>query len=183
MNLVCGSAYAVPLRELPTRLYVRLVQRMALLPDRLGPVLSAKGDNLLLLVAACCRLVDLRGPDLPAPLQGRVDEQVRALQKIISRRERKALLSMAPRLLQLNGAAGRELVLGWQQAVALGTARLALALSGSLQGVLEEVSAAPRAPEPRAAALARSLLTFAVSGDLLELRRRLGLDEQEGHRV
>lgn len=175
-NLICGTAYAAPLAELPPALSFRLLQRMALLPERMGPVLSAGSEDLILFVAACCRLIEARGPELLPVHASQLEERTRVLGRIISRKEKKGLLAMAPRLAPLGGERGRELIAGWQQAVTLGAARMALTLSGDMQATLAGVGLANRETDARRARLLQSLLLYAVSADIHELRRELGLD-------
>jgi hypothetical protein len=175
-NLVCGSAYAAPLAELSPALSFRLLQRMALLPERMGPVLSAGSEDLILLIAACCRLIEVRGPELLPVHASQLEERTRVLGRVISRKEKKALLAMAPRLAPLGGERGRELIAGWQQAVTLGAARMALTLSGDMSATLAGMGLANRETDARRARLLQSLLLYAVSAEIHELRRELGLD-------
>ncbi|MFO0573040.1 MAG: hypothetical protein U1A78_03500 [Polyangia bacterium] len=174
-NLVCGAAYAVPLSSLPPALYFRLARRLALLPDRLGPV-DSDGDDVLLFLAACCQLVQAPGPTLPSEIKGRLDERTRAVDRAISRKERNALKSMVPRLSVLSGEDGQAFVRGWQQAVRQGAALLALALGGDLAAALAETGAQLDG-EGEASRLGRVLCAFSVSAELQLLRRELGLGE------
>lgn len=182
MALVCGGAYAAPLAQLPVKLYARLLLRLSLLPDRLGAVVGSTGDELLLCVAAACRLADLRGPELGPALSGRLEEQARALSRYITRKEKKSLAVLAPRLDALAGAPGRARILEWQQAVRMGSARLCLALSGSVAATLDAAGVSPRDQDPQSARAAHALLVYAVSAELQDLRRELGVDGEEGKR-
>src|SRR5262249_28066005 len=74
INLVCGSKFSSTLNDFPPGLYFRLLRRLALLPDRLGPI-DGELNDLVLLFAACCQLAQIPGPVLGADLKGRLDER------------------------------------------------------------------------------------------------------------
>ncbi|MCS6911622.1 MAG: hypothetical protein NZ890_00085 [Myxococcota bacterium] len=183
MSLVCGSAFATSPASLPPRLYVRLVIRLALLPDRLGCVYTVSPDELLVAMAAACRLVEQRGPEVPSALAARVEEQMRALSRVMTRRERKALAALTPRMDALNGSFGRSRILEWQHELRLGVARLAMALSGNVTATLDELAVGVRDPAPDSARTAQALLRFAISSEIQDLRYELGIHEEEGQRA
>lgn len=175
-NLVCGSNFSGSLRDLSSSRYCRLLRRLVLLPSRLGPV---DGDltEVLLYVTACCQLIGLPGPTIPTELKSRLDDRLRNLDRAISRKERGALRNLSARLAVLNGEAGRGLVASWQEEIRMGAAQLALALSGDVQGVLSDLSVSPNDGDATAARMARRILSFAVSEDVLTIRRDLGVSE------
>lgn len=174
-SLVCGPAYSVPISSLPPALYFRLVRRLALLPDRLGPI-DSTGDDVLLFLSACCQLVQAPVPALPPELKGRLDERTKAVDRAISRKERNALRAMVPRLSVLAGEDGRAFVRGWQQSVRQGSAQLALGITGDLGVALAETGAQLDG-ENGAARIGRALCAFSVSAEVQVLRRELGLGE------
>ncbi len=173
-NLICGSNYSSTLSDFPPVLYFRLLKKLALLPDRLGPV---DGDlqELLLLFAACCQLAQISGPSLSSDLKSRLDERTKLLDRNLARKERNALRALAPRLHPLAGEEGREFVATWQKEVLLGSAQLALALSGNVAAALSELSIQPNDSNAPSAKMARRLLGFSVSAEILTLRRDLGV--------
>lgn len=175
-NLVCGSNFSGGLRDLSSSRYCRLLRRLVLLPDRLGPV---DGDltEVLLYVTACCQLIGLPGPTLPTELKARLDDRLRSLDRAISRKERGALRNLSSRLAALNGEAGRGAVTDWQEEIRMGAAQLAMALSGDVQGVLSDLSVSPNDGDATSARMARRMLSFAVSEDILTIRRDLGVSE------
>ncbi len=175
-NLVCGSNFSGSLRDLSASRFCRLLRRLVLLPDRLGPI---DGDltELLLYITACCQLVGLPGPTLQAELKTRLDERLRSLDRAISRRERGGLRNLSSRLGVLNGEAGRDLIAAWQEEIRMGAAQLALALSGDVQGVLSDLSVSPNDGDGTSARMARRILSFSVSEDILTIRRDLGVSE------
>lgn len=173
-NLVCGSNYSATLVEFPPKLYFRLLRRLALLPDRLGPV-DADLNDLLLLFAACCQLIQLPIPTLPAELKSRLDERTKALDRLLARKERNAMRAMAAKLTKLSGDEGRDLITSWRQEVRMGSAQLALTLSGNVQAALADLGASPNDPDSDVATTARRLLSFSVSADILTLRREFGV--------
>lgn len=175
-NLLCGSNFSGSLRDLSSSRFSRLLRRLVLLHNRLGPV---DGDltDLTMFVTACCQLVGLPGPTIPAELKLRLDEKLRALDRAIARRERNGLKSLAARLSVLNGEAGQALVATWQEEIRVGAAQLALALSGDVQGVLSDLSVSANDGDAASARVARRLLSFAVSEDILTIRRDLGVSE------
>ncbi len=175
-NLVCGSNFSGSLRDLSSSRYCRLLRRLVLLPDRLGPV-DGELTELLLYITACCQLVGLPGPTIPTELKNRLDERLRVLDRAISRKERGALRNLAARLAVLNGEAGRGVIATWQEEVRMGAAQLALALSGDVQGVLSDLSVSPNDGDATSARMARRILSFAVSEDVLTIRRDLGVSE------
>lgn len=183
LNLVCGSAFAAEVRDLPPRLYFRLLRQLALLPDQLTPVLVLSSDDILLFIAACCRLVEVRGPEVLWDQRERLDERTRALGRVLTRKERRALQALGPRIdshLAFHG--GRTRIEGWVQAIRTGAARLALALSGDLQAALQETQADLRSTDATSAQMARALILFSVSVEIGEMRRELGLAGQEKER-
>ncbi len=123
-NLICGSSFTGALGTLSPTLFFRLVRRLALLPDRLGP-LDGDVQEVLLFIASCCAMAQVPGPTLSAEARSRLDERNRALDRVISRKERAALRAMAHRLAPLAGSEGNQFIVGWQQAVLLGSAQLA----------------------------------------------------------
>lgn len=173
-TLVCGSKYSSTLADYPPNLHFRLLRRLTLLPDRLGPIDGELGE-LLLLFAACCQLIQISGPTLNAELKPKLDERTKALDRAIARKERNALRALAPRLSKLAGDEGRDLVATWQQEVRLGSAQLALALSGNVQAALADLGIGPNDSNAVSAKLARKLLGFAVSPEILTLRREFGV--------
>jgi hypothetical protein len=175
-NLVCGSSYIGALSQLPPGLYFRLLRRLALLPDRMGP-LDGDPQELLVFIAACCNVAQLPAPALGAELKTRLDERTRALDRAISRKERNAIKALAPRLAPLAGSDGKDVILAWQQAVQLGAAQLALAIAGNLAAALADLGISLRDGNIAAARTARALCAFAVSAEVHSLRRELGLTE------
>lgn len=175
-HLICGSNFSGTLRDLSSSRFSRLLRRLVLLPDRLGPVESDLTE-LVLFVTACCQLVGLPGPTVPTELKMRLDERLRALDRAIGRKERNGLKNLATRLAALNGEAGRAMVATWQEEIRVGAAQLALALSGDIQGVLSDLSVGANDGDAASARVARRLLSFAVSEDILTIRRDLGVSE------
>lgn len=175
-NLICGSSYTGPLPTISPVLFFRLVRRLALLPDRLGP-LDGDVQEVLLFIASCCAMAQVPGPALSAELRGRLDERNRALDRVISRKERNGLKALAPRLGPLAGSEGNQFIVGWQQAVMLGSAQLALAITGNLAAALEDSGVSLRDGSAAAVRTARALCAFSVSAELSSLRRELGLSE------
>ena len=175
-NLVCGSSYMTPLASLPPVLFFKLARRLALLPDRMGP-LEVEPQELLLFIAACCSVAQLPGPTLPADQKARLDERTRALDRVMSRKERSAVKTLGARLQPLSGSDGREFILGWQQAVLLGAAQLALAIAGNLTAALDDLGVSLRDGSAAAVRKARALCAFSVSAEMQSLRRELGLSE------
>lgn len=175
-SLICGSNFSGTLRDLSSSRFSRLLRRVVLLPDRLGPV---DGDltELTLFVTACCQLVGLPGPTVSTDLKMRLDERLRALDRAIGRRERNGLKNLAARLSALNGEAGQAMVATWQEEIRIGAAQLALSLSGDVQGVLSDLSVAANDGDATSARTARRLLSFAVSEEILTIRRDLGVSE------
>ena len=131
----------------------------------------------MLYITACCQLVGLPGPTLQAELKTRLDERLRSLDRAISRRERGGLRNLSSRLGVLNGEAGRDLIAAWQEEIRMGAAQLALALSGDVQGVLSDLSVSPNDGDGTSARMARRILSFSVSEDILTIRRDLGVSE------
>lgn len=175
-NLVCGSSFSSKIGEFPPALYARLLRQLALLPDRLGPV-DGELAELVLLFAACCQLAQIQLPTLAPEQRSRLDERTRSLDRALSRKERSALRSLAPRLGGLAGDAGRDLIAEWQLAVRLGSAQLSLAISGNVQATLSDLGVGPRDASSGAARLARGLLAWSASAELVTLRRELGVSE------
>ena len=177
-NIVCGSTYASSLPAFPPGLFFRLVRRLALLPDRLGPVEGDLGE-LTLLLAACCQLVQVTPPTLSAEQKAKLDERTRTLDRTISRKERSALRALVPRLSVLAGDGGRDLVASWRQAVVIGSAQLGLCLGGNLAAALSDLGVSLTADSAATVRIARALVSFAVSAEILALRRELGLGSDE----
>lgn len=175
-NLVCGSSYTGALSTISPVLFFRLVRRLALVPDRLGP-LDGDGQEVLLFIASCCAIAQVPGPTLSAELRARLEERNRALDRVISRKERSGLKALAPRLGPLAGGEGNQFIVGWQQAVLLGSAQLALAITGNLAAALEDLGVSLRDGSAAAVRTARALCAFSVSAELSSLRRELGLSE------
>ena len=175
-NLVCGSSFTGPLPTIPPALFFRLVRRLALLPDRLGP-LDGDVQELLLFIASLCAMAQVPGPALSAELRSRLEERNRALDRVISRKERSGLKALAHRLGPLAGSEGNQFIVGWQQAVLLGSAQLALAITGNLAAALEDLGVSLRDGSAAAVRTARALCAFSVSAELSSLRRELGLSE------
>lgn len=175
-NLICGSSFTGALGTLSPTLFFRLVRRLALLPDRLGP-LDGDVQEVLLFIASCCAMAQVPGPTLSAEARSRLDERNRALDRVISRKERAALRAMAHRLAPLAGSEGNQFIVGWQQAVLLGSAQLALAITGNLAAALEDLGVSLRDSSAAAVRTARALCAFSVSAELQSLRRELGLSE------
>lgn len=175
-SLICGSNFSGTLRDLSSSRFARLLHRLVLLPDRLGPV---DGDltELTLFITACCQLVGLPGPTIPADMKMRLDDRLRALDRAIGRKERNGLKTLAPRLAAINGEAGRAQVATWQEEVRVGAVQLAMALSGDVQGALSDLGVAANDGDANSARIARRLLSFAVSEDILTIRRDLGVSE------
>jgi tetratricopeptide (TPR) repeat protein len=175
-NLVCGSHYATPLASLPPALFFRLARRLALLPDRMGP-LEVEPHDMVLFIAACCGVAQLPGPTLAADQKARLDERTRALERVISRKERSAIKGLAARLTPVAGSEGKDFIVGWQQAVLLGGAQLALAITGNLAAALDDLGVSLRDGSAVAVRKARALCAFSVSAEMQSLRRELGLSE------
>jgi tetratricopeptide (TPR) repeat protein len=175
-SLICGSNFSGTLRDLSSSRFSRLLRRVVLLPDRLGPI---DGDlvELTLFITACCQLVGLPGPTISTELKLRLDERLRALDRAIGRRERNGLKNLSTRLTALNGEAGRAMVATWQEEIRIGAAQLALAISGDVQGVLSDLSVSANDGDATSARVARRLLSFSVSEDILTIRRDLGVSE------
>jgi hypothetical protein len=173
-TLVCGSKYSSTLADFPPGLHFRLLRKLTLLPDRLGPI-DGELSELLLLFAACCQLIQIAGPTLGAELKPRLDERTKALDRAIARKERNALRSLAPRLNKLAGDEGRDAIATWQQEVRQGSAQLALVLSGNVQAALTDLGIGPNDSNAASAKLARKLLGFAVSPEILTMRRDFGV--------
>ncbi len=175
-NLVCGSSYMTPLSSLSPGLFFKLARRLALLPDRMGP-LEVEPQELVLFIAACCNVAQLPGPTLPADQKSRLDERTRALDRVISRKERSAIKALASRLMPLSGSEGREFIVNWQQAVLLGAAQLGLAITGNLGAALDDLGIGLRDGSAVTVRKARALCAFSVSAEMQSLRRELGLSE------
>ncbi len=174
-NLVCGSSYTGPLATMPPALFFRLVRRLALLPDRMGP-LDGDANEVLLFIASCCALAQVPGPALPAEIRSRLDERNRALDRVISRKERGALRAMANRLSPLAGNEGRDFIVSWQQAVLLGSVQLALSITGNLVAAMDDLGISLR-DGGAGGQTARALCAFSVSAEMQSLRRELGLSD------
>ena len=86
-NLVCGSSYTGPLATMPPALFFRLVRRLALLPDRMGP-LDGDVNDVLLFMASCCALAQVPGLALPAEVRARPMSETGLCDRVISRKER-----------------------------------------------------------------------------------------------
>ena len=152
------------------------MRKLTLLPNHLGP-LDKDGPELLWFIAACCQLAQAPGPTIPSDQKIKYEERLRSVDRAITRKERSALRALAPRLGQLEGTDGTEFVTAWQQAIQLGSARLALAICGNLEAALSDLGIGPAAEGVFAARLWRTLTTFSVSSEIQSLRRELGLAE------
>ena len=175
-HLLCGSNLSAPLSTISGPLFYRLVRKLTLLPNHLGP-LDKDGPELLWFIAACCQLAQAPGPTIPSDQKIKYEERLRSVDRAITRKERSALRALAPRLGQLEGTDGTEFVTAWQQAIQLGSARLALAICGNLEAALSDLGIGPAAEGVFAARLWRTLTTFSVSSEIQSLRRELGLAE------
>lgn len=174
-NLICGSNLTSPLATVRPALFFRLIRRLALLPDRMGP-LDGDPQEIMLFVASCCALAQVPGPTLPAEARARLDERNRMLDRVISRKERNALRALAVRLSPLSGNEGKDFIVSWQQAVLLGSAQLALAITGNLVAAFEDLGVSLR-DGGAGGRTARALCAFSVSAELQSIRRELGLIE------
>jgi len=172
--LICGSSYSSTLSEFQPGLYFRLLRKLALLPDRLGPV-DGDADKLLQFFASCCQLAQVPGPTLEGEVKARLDLHTKALDRALSRKERGALRTLSPQLHKLAGDEGRQFVLAWQQEILQGSAQLALAISGNVQAALTDLGVGPNDSDAASAKRARRLLAFSVSADILTLRRDFGV--------
>jgi len=142
----------------------------------LGP-LDTDPQDVVLFIAACCNVAQLPGPTLAADLKARLEERTRALDRVITRKERSAIKGLAARLSPVAGSDGKDFIVAWQQAVLLGGAQLALAITGNLAAAFEELGVNLRDGSAVAVRKARALCAFSVSAEIQSLRRELGLSE------
>jgi len=177
-QLVCGSAYTEPLAAWTPAQSFRLVQKLALIPDRLGAVDCAPTE-ILLFFASCCQLVGKSGPALAQTERTKLDEKTRNLDRAITRKERSKLKDLSSKMQDLAGEHGKELLLGWQRSILQGCAHLALAMTGHLAAAFSETGFRLDADEEHSLKAARNLLAWSVSADILNFRRELGLTDKE----
>jgi tetratricopeptide (TPR) repeat protein len=158
--LVVGTQMA---DRLGPRTRFRAARALMLLRDRLGPVEKLDEAELALFFAACARVAEVGRPAVLSVNEAKVEERAKLLGKALGRKERNALKSLGPRFAELNEPGQ------WQKAILEGAARTGLAVGGDLEGALAELNLAPKDPQ------AGSLYTFAVSEDMIAIRREMGL--------
>jgi golgin subfamily B member 1 len=151
--------------RLGSRTRFRVARALMLLRERLGPVEKLDDAELTLFFAACAKIAEVPRPPVLqlGGNEAKLEERARALGKALGRKERNAVKSLGARFADLNPP------FEWRRAILDGAARTALAVGGDLEGALEELGLQPKDPA------ALSLYVFAVSEDLIALRREMGL--------
>ncbi len=151
----------------------RLARALTSARERCGPLLDQPDDDLGLTFAAAVRVGGAdpaRVPALAAYAGHRgLDERARALGKAITRRGKKGLPAALARLGDVTELAPFLL------AVRATAGRAALLVAGDVPAALDAANGDRRIQDPRHDPLALDLLVYAVSEDLLTLRRELGL--------
>src|SRR5262249_40096852 len=139
--LVLGSDFVAPLSP-GARFLVAF--RLMLLRERLGPLALLEDEELMTYFAACTRVAELPTPrGLEAVAPSRLEERARMLGKAMSRRERKALQTIAADLVDVGDVAA------WRRAVLDGAACIALAVGGDLGVAARELGLSPQAANAR----------------------------------
>jgi len=160
--LIVGGGFGEKLS--PARRF-RAARTLTLVRERLGPVELLSGDDLAALFAAAARVAELPVPhSVRSAPDVKVEERLRALGKLVGRKEKKALQNIGPRFAELPAPAL------WRAAVLDGAARVGLVIGGDLGAAMSELKLDARQP-----GLGRDLVLFAMTQDFLSLRRELGL--------
>jgi hypothetical protein len=133
------------------------------LRERLGPIERLDDAELHLFFAACAKVAEAPRPGVLQVNDAKVEERAKALGKALGRKERNALKSLGARFADLNDPGH------WRRAVLDGAIRTALAVGGDLDAALSELALPPQDPGVAA------LYLFAVSEDMIALRREMGL--------
>jgi hypothetical protein len=159
--IVAGGAFA---ERLSPRMRFRLTRKLTLLRDRSGPLEQVDDEELHLFFAACAKVAEVSRPSvLKVTSEGRVDERAKAINKAMSRKERKTLQAIGSRFAILPDPGE------WRRSLLEGAARAALVVGGDLVAALSELGLT--FGEGRAAALVQ----FALSDEYQRLRREMGL--------
>jgi hypothetical protein len=158
--LVVGSQMA---DRLTARTRFRAARALMLLRDRLGPIEKIDDTELALFFAACARVAEVPRPHVLSVNDAKVEERAKLIGKTLGRKERNALKSLGGRFGDLNDPAQ------WRAAILDGAARAGLAVGGDLDGALAELNLAPKD------LAAAALYQFAVSEDMMAIRREMGL--------
>ena len=168
--LVVGKRHRGPLGS--AALY-RLTERLLLVRDQLGPLERIGDEELDLFFAATAKVAELEETPTWAPTsasaQLRIDEYAKVIQKATDRGQRKELRGMQDAFVNL-GSLG-----AWRRAMLDGIARVALAVSGDLS----ELFARRDLKIGRDAGVIE-WMAFAISPELLGVRRELGLGGRRG---
>jgi tetratricopeptide (TPR) repeat protein len=149
--------------RLSARTRFRAARALMLLRDRLGPVEKLDEGELALFFAACARVAEVPRPPILRVNDAKMEERAKIIGKTLGRKERNALKSLGGRFAELNDPGQ------WRAAILDGAGRTGLAVGGDLDGALAELNLAPK--DPAAAAL----YLFAVSEDMMAIRREMGL--------
>jgi tetratricopeptide (TPR) repeat protein len=158
--VVLGAGHCDKLSSL-TRF--RVARKLALLKDRLGVLETADEVDLELFFFAVARTVGVAWEPKKRPAEARLEEWTKLVGKALDRKAKKALLGMGHRFAALGDLGA------WRKAILGAATRIGLAISGDLGAALKELKLDLASDE--GAALAR----FAISPDLVAIRRELGL--------
>ena len=158
--VVLGGAHSDKLS--PTTRF-RVARVMMLLRDHIAPLETIDDAELDLYFTACARVAGASWTASSRPVEAKIEDRVKALNKHLDRRAKKALSALAPRFVSLGEA--RE----WRRAMLDGANRVALAVAGDISAALTELKLT------LADAAGQALVRFALSDDMTALRRDLGL--------